>query len=79
MSCTCRFEKVEETGFWPQQLLNGAIHSLEKVPHAQTVNQYRPITIMPFAYRVYTTIRSHEVLKHLSGVIPPTLLGNVHH
>ena len=71
------FQQAEETGQWPKQLLQGAIHSLEKVPNAQTVNEYRPITIMPLAYRVYTTIRSREVLSHLRQHVPPTLLGNI--
>lgn len=41
------------------------------------VSQYRPITIMPCAYRIYTTLRSREVLRHLARVTPPTLLGNI--
>ena len=71
------FQQAEETGRWPRQLLQGAIHSLEKVPNAQTVNEYRPITVMPVAYRVYTTLRSREVLRHLRAHVPPTLLGNI--
>ena len=71
------FQVAESTGQWPKQLLQGAIHSLEKTPQAQTVNDYRPITVMPFAYRVYTTLRSREVLRHLKKHVPPTLLGNI--
>ena len=71
------FAHAEATGQWLKQLLQGAVFSLEKVPHAQTVNEYRPITVMPLAYRIYTTIRSREVLKHLKQHVPPTLLGNI--
>ena len=71
------FQHAEHTGQWPQQLLQGAVHSLEKVPGAETVNEYRPITIMPVAYRVYTSIRSREILAHLQHHVPPTLLGNI--
>ena len=63
------FNAIEDGHPWPQQLLQGAVHSLEKVSNAQTVSQYRPITIMPCAYRIYTTIRSREVLRHLVKVI----------
>ena len=41
------FRHAEETGEWPQQLLCGAVRSLQKVPNAQTVNEHRPITVMP--------------------------------
>ena len=71
------FRVAEETGQWPAQLLQGAVHSLEKVAGAQHVSQYRPITVMPCAYRIYTSIRSREVLQHLAKVTPPTLLGNI--
>ena len=71
------FEVAETTGEWPAQLRCEAIRSLETVPNVQTVNEYRPITIMLFAYRVYTTIRSREVLQHLAKYVPPTLFGNI--
>jgi len=70
-------EQAETTGQWPLQLLCGAVHSLEKIPNAQNVAQYRPITIMPLVYRIYTTLRSREVLQHLAKYVPPTLLGNM--
>ena len=43
-------EQAESTGQWPEQLLCGSVHSLEKVPNAQSVSQYRPITIIPLVY-----------------------------
>ena len=71
------FSTAERTGQWPQQLLQGSVHALEKVANAEKVSQYRPITIMPCAYRTYSSIRAREVLKHLAKALPPTLLGNV--
>ena len=71
------FRVAEETGRWPKQMLQGAVHSLEKVPGAQQVSQYRPITVMPVVYRIYTSIRSRQVLQHLAKVTPPSLLGNI--
>ena len=71
------FRNAESTGQWPRQLLQGAVHSLEKTPGAETVNEYRPITIMPLAYRVYSSLRSREILNHLKKHVPPTLLGNI--
>jgi len=71
------FHHAEATGQWPRQLLQGAVHSLEKTPGAETVNEYRPITIMPLAYRIYSSIRSRQILLHLKKHVPPTLLGNI--
>jgi len=71
------FATAENNGKWPQQLLQGAVHALEKTANAEHVSQYRPITIMPCAYRTYSSIRAREVLQHLAKVLPPTLLGNV--
>jgi len=71
------FRHAERTGQWPQQLLQGAVHALEKTANAEKVSQYRPITIMPCAYRIYSSIRAREVLQHLAKVLPPTLLGNI--
>ena len=71
------FAVAERTGRWPQQLLQGAVHALEKTANAEQVSQYRPITIMPCAYRTYSSIRAREVLQHLAKVLPPTLLGNI--
>ena len=68
---------AERTGQWPQQLLQGSVHSLEKIPGAQTVAEYRPITVMPLVYRLYTTLRSREILQHLQHHVSPTLLGNI--
>ena len=68
---------AEATGVWPQQLLHGAIHALAKVPSAETVQQFRPITILPIVYRCWATIRSKQTLQHLEKVAPPSMLGNM--
>ena len=69
--------QAELTGDWPEQLIAGAVHSLQKLPNAQSVNEYRPITVMPCAYRVWSTLRSREILQHLQRFVAPTLLGNI--
>ena len=69
--------QAEEQGRWPEQLLHGAIHALAKVPSAETVQQFRPITILPIIYRCWATIRSRQSLQFLSEVAPPSMLGNM--
>ena len=38
---------AEETGRWPQQMLNASVASVEKVPDAEQVSQFRPICVLP--------------------------------
>eukprot|EP00438_Fugacium_kawagutii_P006137 Skav234012 [mRNA] locus=scaffold3484:101932:106917:+ [translate_table: standard] len=70
---------VETTGVWPRQLLHGAIHSLQKTPQAESVDGYRPITILPLTYRTWSTIRGREMLQHLQSFLPGTLCGSANH
>ena len=67
-------EKGEE---WPSQLATGMINSLEKCPEAAMVTQYRPITILPVAYRTWSSIRAKQSLQHISQLAPQGLLGNM--
>ena len=78
-SLTQLLNDVEISGNWPEQLLHGAIHSLAKVPNAEEVGQLRPVTVLPMMYRVWSSIRSRQILAHLGTVAPPTMLGNMPH
>ena len=78
-SLTQLLNDVEISGNWPEQLLHGAIHSLAKVPNAEEVGQFRPVTVLPMMYRVWSSIRSRQILAHLGIVAPPTMLGNMPH
>ena len=71
--------EVEHTGAWPEQLLHGAIYSLAKVPNAQEVGQFRPVTVLPMMYRIWSSIRSRQILAHIGNLAPPTMLGNMPH
>ena len=68
---------AEATGEWPRQLVSGSVHALQKTPQAESVQDYRPITIMPLCYRIYSSLRAREILQHLQHHVPPTLLGNI--
>lgn len=73
----CLFDQIETTGDWPEQLVHGAIHSLQKVPNACRVSQFRPITILPVAYRMWSSIRCKQLIRHLQQFAPPGIYGNV--
>ena len=70
---------VEEGQPWPSQALTGVVAALAKVPTAQTVNQYRPITILSMFYRTWSSIRAKQCIAFLQSLIPECILGNVPH
>ena len=71
------FADIEEGREWPRQLTLGIVAALEKVPGAATTNKFRPITILPIAYRVWGSIRAKQILRHLQPLVPETCAGNV--
>lgn len=68
---------AELTGEWAPQLMKGCIHSLAKIPGAEEVGQFRPVTILPMIYRCWSTVRSREILRFLANIVPPTMYGNL--
>ena len=68
---------AEHTGQWPYQMLQGSVHALEKCPNADQVGQFRPITVMPLLFRCWGSLRSKQVLSHVTQIAPPELLGNI--
>ena len=64
---------------WPRQWLVGIIHSLEKHEQPATVSGYRPITIFSLIYRNWASIRSREILRHLTPLVSSYSYGNVPH
>ena len=68
---------AECTGQWPYQLLQGAVHSLQKTANAASVGEYRPITVLSAVYRCWGTLRGRQLLKHLSQFAPEFLHGSV--
>jgi hypothetical protein len=62
---------------WPSSLLVGLVHSLEKIPNASKISQYRPITLFSVIYRCWSSIRSREILRHVSRYAPTGCFGNV--
>eukprot|EP00438_Fugacium_kawagutii_P014107 Skav225593 [mRNA] locus=scaffold1527:143456:147109:+ [translate_table: standard] len=70
-------QQVEKKHQWPSQLLDGAIHSLAKIEGAQRTGQFRPITILPFQYRNWASLRAKALLRALRDCVPPGLRGNM--
>ena len=70
------FGRAETTGVWPIQLRHGVAHSLQKFNEASTVNDYRPITIYPLPYRIWSSFHSKNLLKFISQHAPTGVRGN---
>ena len=71
------FHRIENGEQWPRQMVTGFVVALEKTPGAETVNQYRPITLFSLCYRTWSSIRARQVLAHLAPLAPSTCTGNL--
>ena len=67
---------VENGGEWPKSLLIGLIGALEKKEGAEKVSEYRPICILSFVYRVWSSLRAKQLLRALAKIAPPELIGS---
>lgn len=70
------FQRAESDGQWPEQTLVGRVASLCKVDCPQSVNDFRPITVISHAYRLWSGIRSKQLLRAIDTVCPTFLFGN---
>ena len=70
------YHHAQHGGNWPRQLLQGAVKSLAKKVDPEGVADYRPITILPFCYRVWSSIQSRHWLHALTSRLDPFLCGN---
>ena len=73
------YRAAESTGKWPQQLLVGKVASLAKTDLPSDVHGFRPITILPHCYRLWSGVRSKALLSQMSDRCPAFLFGNKPH
>lgn len=69
--------KIEQGAPWPRSAITGLVCSLEKVPGASKVSQYRPITVFSLIYRTWASIRAKQSLQHLVQHAPSFCFGNL--
>ena len=70
------YDRACVDGCWPDQILAGSVSSLAKTVDAETVNQYRPITIFGFAYRCWASLHARFLLDFADSWIHPDIFGN---
>jgi hypothetical protein len=70
------FQTAEVSGAWPQQLVDGKVVSLAKVPQPAGALDFRPITIFGLLYRCWSTWHAKAALQHVAAKLPDTLYGS---
>ena len=75
-SIVSMYERAEEEGCWPQQLLVGAVRSLAKTSCPGDVNDYRPVTVLGLLYRLWGSLQSRHWMAHLDSVLDPMMHGS---
>lgn len=70
------FQRAEHDGQWPEQTLVGRVASLCKVDNPKAINDFRPITVISHAYRLWSGIRAKQLLQAIDKVCPSFLFGN---
>ena len=63
-------EHIENGAVWPQQWNMSKVTALGKGSKPKSPLDIRPITILPKVYRLWSRLRSLEVLQHLKGIMP---------
>ena len=63
-------------GCWPRQMMAGKVVSLAKTDTAETVNQYRPITVFSFLYRCWSSLNSRALLDSADQWAHDDIYGN---
>ncbi len=76
--CTL-FSRSETDGSWPIQMVTGKVASLANVPNPDSVQSFRPITVLSQCYRLWSSIRAKGTLQHLNDLCPAFLFGNRPH
>ena len=62
---------------WPESMMVGLIHSLQKHEDSSKVSDFRPITICSVIYRCWASIRSRQVLRHFLQQADDDVCGNL--
>jgi len=71
------YATIEQTHEWPQQLQTGEVRSLAKTVHQGMADHFRPITVYPLLYRVWSSCRARQALQSISSTLPSAVKGGV--
>ena len=64
-------------GRWPPQLAVGMVSGLDKGKGAADVDAFRPVTVYPIIYRVWSSCRAKQAMNQLVKDLPSSIKGGV--
>ncbi len=73
------FREAESRGTWPSQALVGKVASRAKSESPDSVTGFRPITVLPHCYRLWSGVRAKALLSAIGSRCPSFLFGNKPH
>ena len=71
------YAHIEAGSDWPCQLATGFVSSLAKQPDAQSVDEFRPVTVYGLPYRIWSSERAKEALRCINLVVPESVQGGL--
>ena len=71
------FTAIESQQAWPLQLTRGFVNSLFKNKGSGNVDSYRPVTVYPLPYRLWSSMRAKEAMQSLVPHLPRSVVGGV--
>ena len=67
------FAKVEELGVWPEGLLDAYIAMIPKVGGDSTPLGQRPLSVLPFVYRIWASARVEQLESWFQSWVPSSV------
>ena len=71
------FTEVQKKGLWPQQLVTGMVCPARKHQEAKSPGDYRPIILLSFLYRLWSSVASKALLGALASRVGTHIYGYV--
>ena len=69
------FSKVEDTGVWPEGLLDAFIVMIPKTDGDATPSGQRPLSVLPIAYRIWTSVRMGQLEDWFRSWVPNSVFS----
>ena len=67
--------KVEDTGFWPECLLDAEIAIIPETDGDATPLGQRPLSVLPIAYRIWASARMGQLEEWFQSWVPDSVFG----
>ena len=69
------FSRVEETGIWPEGLLDAYISLIPKIDGNAIHLGQRPLCVLPIAYRIWASARMEQLEEWFQSWVPDSVFS----